>query len=190
MSFAQFRMKLSEQMLKYNPRNNHYAGDDKFWRYMQQHKLRRSSGLLNSSVDNLVDDNVLSNDGLTLQVFMRAQGLPRFCETLDEMTKHFSNIVKMDNGCKCEVCREKTIWRCGVCNKNVCTMNKRTWNGDKCVLTYHNEEFCGLARSDYKSIHSKSVDKWTPPDDAAIAWNARRLRRFLAEIKQGERDIA
>jgi hypothetical protein len=80
MSFAQFRKKLSEQMLKYNPRNNHYAGDDKFWRYTQQHKLRRSSGSLNSSVDNLVDDNVLSNDGLTLQVFMRARGLPCFCK--------------------------------------------------------------------------------------------------------------
>ena len=146
--------------------------------------------MLNSSVDNSVDDDVLSNDGLTLQVFMRAQGLPHFCKTLDKMTKHFSNIVKMNNGCNCEVCEEKTIWRCGVCNMNLCTMNKRTWNGTKGVLTYHNKEFFGLARSDYKSIHSKSVDKWTLPDDAAIAPNVRCVRWFLAEIKQGERGIA
>ena len=75
-------------------------------------------------------------------------------------------------------------------NRNLCTMDRRTWNGAKCVLRYHNEEFFGLARSDHKSIHGKSVDKWTPADDAAIARNARRVRRFRADIKQGERGIA
>ena len=79
MSFSEFRMKLSEQMLTYDPRKNRYAGDDKFRRYTQQHKLRRSSGSLNSGADDSVDDDVSSNDGLTLQVFMRARGLPRFC---------------------------------------------------------------------------------------------------------------
>jgi len=190
MSFSDFRMKLSEQMLTYDPHKNRYAGDDKFRRYTQQHKLRRSSGSQNSGADDSVDDDVSSNDGLTLQVFMRARGLPRFCKTLDEISNHFSSITKMNNGCKCEVCGEKTIWRCGICNRNLCTMDRRTWNGARCVLRYHNEEFFGLARSDYKSIHGKSVDKWTPPDDAAIARNARRVRRFCADIKQGERGIA
>ena len=39
MSFTHFRMKLSEQMLTYNPHHNHYAGHSKFCRYTQQHKL-------------------------------------------------------------------------------------------------------------------------------------------------------
>jgi len=123
MSFSEFRMKLSEQMLTYDPRKNRYAGDDKFRRYTQQHKLRRSSGSVNSGADDSVDDDVSSNDGLTLQVFMRARGLPRFCKTLDEISNHFSSITKMNNGCKCEVCGEKTIWRCGICNRNLCTMD-------------------------------------------------------------------
>ncbi len=30
MGFTEFRIKLSEQMLKYDPRDNHYPGDHKF----------------------------------------------------------------------------------------------------------------------------------------------------------------
>ncbi len=46
MTFTQFCMKLSEQMLTYDPHHNNYPGDSKFCRYTQHHKLRRStSGL-------------------------------------------------------------------------------------------------------------------------------------------------
>ncbi len=41
MSFSQFRLRLSEQMLFYDPRNNLYAGDKKFRRTTQMHKMRR-----------------------------------------------------------------------------------------------------------------------------------------------------
>ncbi len=41
MSFSQFQLKLSEQMMRYDPRDNSYAGDDKFSRSTQVHKLRR-----------------------------------------------------------------------------------------------------------------------------------------------------
>ena len=102
------------------------------------------------------------------------------------MNNHFLNIIKLNNAMKCEVCGEKTIWRCDICNKNVCTISKQTWNGAKCVHSFHNEEFFGLARSDFKSIHSKNIDLWTPPDTAAINRNARRIRRFLWELKESD----
>ncbi len=41
MSCSQFLLKLSEQMLGYDPRNNLYAGDNKFRRSTQVHKIRR-----------------------------------------------------------------------------------------------------------------------------------------------------
>ena len=47
-----------------------------------------------------------------------------------------------------------------------------------------NEEFYGLARSDFKSVHGKLIENWTPPDTAAINRNARRIRRFLFELKE------
>jgi hypothetical protein len=81
MGFTEFRIKLSEQMLKYDPRDNRYAGDHKFRRFTQHHKLRRGIGSANSVGTN--DDEVFSNDGLTLEVFKRARELPRFCTTVD-----------------------------------------------------------------------------------------------------------
>ena len=43
LNFEQFRMLLSEQMLKYEPQQNEYPGDDKFRSSTRQHKSRRSS---------------------------------------------------------------------------------------------------------------------------------------------------
>ncbi len=48
-------------MLKYYPRDNCYAGDDKFERFTQQHKPCWTFGSANS-VDTQ-EDEVLSNDG-------------------------------------------------------------------------------------------------------------------------------
>ncbi len=143
-------------MLTYNPCCNHYAGDSKFCQYTQQHKLQRNiSGQVS---DNLADDELMSNDGLMLQVFMGTRALPQFCNTLDQMQNHFFKNVKINNAATCEVCGEKTIQRCMVCNNNLCMVN-----GAKCVLMFHNEDFFGLARSDMKTVHGKNVETWIPP---------------------------
>ena len=111
-------------MLKYDPRDNCYAGDDKFQRFTQQHKLFRTLGSANS-VDTQ-EDEVLSNDGLTLEVFKRARELPHFCMTLEELNVHFCNVVKLNNASKCEVCGVKTIWKCTICWKKLCIMKRQT----------------------------------------------------------------
>jgi len=40
MSFSHLRLRLSEQMLQYDPHNDLYAGDEKFRRTTQMHKMR------------------------------------------------------------------------------------------------------------------------------------------------------
>jgi hypothetical protein len=40
MSFAEFRLKLSGQMLQYNPLDNKYAGDITFWDFLQSNQSR------------------------------------------------------------------------------------------------------------------------------------------------------
>ena len=178
MGFTEFQMRLSEQMLQYDPRDNRYAGDDKFRRFTQQHKIRRSGTSVNSA-----DDDVISNDGLTFDVFRRAvREMPRFCATVDQLNNHFRNIKKMNNAAICEVCGTKTIWKCTICCRSLCIMKGRGWNGAKCLMMYHNQDFYGLARGDYKTVHGKNVLGWTAPDDKAIARNARRVKRFLAEM--------
>lgn len=93
MGFMQFQMRLSEQMLQYDPRDNRYAGDDKFRQFTQQHKISGSGTSVNSA-----DDDVISNDGLTLDVFRRAvREMSRFCSTVDQLNNHFCNVKKMNN---------------------------------------------------------------------------------------------
>lgn len=93
MGFMQFQMRLSEQMLQYDPRDNRYAGDDEFRQFTQQHKISGSGTSVNSA-----DDDVISNDGLTLDVFRRAvREMSRFCSTVDQLNNHFCNVKKMNN---------------------------------------------------------------------------------------------
>ena len=50
-------------------------------------------------------------------------------------------------------------------------------------MTYHSENFYGLARSDYRTVHGKNVEGWTAPDDKAFERNDWRVKRFVAEIR-------
>jgi hypothetical protein len=65
-------------------------------------------------------------------------------------------------------------------------MNKRKWNGAKCAVLFHSEEFFGLARSDYNAVHGKDVNGWNAPDEQTIARNVRRIRGFVKEINDDE----
>jgi hypothetical protein len=44
MSFAEFRLKLSGQMLQYNPLDNKYAGDITFQDFLRSNQSRQSNG--------------------------------------------------------------------------------------------------------------------------------------------------
>ncbi len=50
-------------------------------------------------------------------------------------------------------------------------MDKRKWNGAKCAVLFHSEEFFGLAGSDYKAVHGKDVSRWKAPDNRTFARN-------------------
>ena len=65
-------------------------------------------------------------------------------------------------------------------------MDKRKWNGAKCAVLFHSEEFFGLARSDYKAMHGKDVSGQNIPDEGTIARIAWRIRFFLKEINDNE----
>ena len=68
LNFEQFRMILSEQMLKYNPQQNLYPGDDKFRLSTRQHKNRRSSD--SGKKDN--EDIAFAYCGLTVEKYNKA----------------------------------------------------------------------------------------------------------------------
>ncbi len=62
-------------------------------------------------------------------------------------------------------------------------MKRQTWNGGKCLSAYHNMNFYGLVRGDYRTVQGKNLEKWIVPDDKAIARNARYVKGFMARIR-------
>lgn len=134
MLFADFRLKLSEQMLTYDPQKNKYAGDSKFRDYTNNNK-RRWSALSIASEEKFPDIGV-TVDNL-------AQGClhGRFFDPGKQIQDHFENIQKTSNAGFCEVCGIKCYWKCKMYNKMMCVMPNRLWDCMKSAFRYHSEEF-------------------------------------------------
>ena len=181
LNFEQFRMLLSEQMLKYEPQQNEYPGDDKFRSSTRQHKSRRSS-----SNDKENGDLEFRNSGLNLEKYTKARSgeFPRLCNSTNEIAHHAANVVRTTNGKACEVCGRDSVWRCNICGKHLCTTTQRKWNGLKCFFAFHSHEFFGLARCDSRAVHGFSTASWEPPSEAVMKLNASRIRKLQDALKK------
>ena len=178
MKFRAFRLLLAKQMLQYNPSKGMYPGDDKLRAFTQKHKKRRSSGD-NDGVSKKVKmgkNNEVTE--VTYESFKQAIYAGRLCTTLEGLQEHFNSVVRTTNSETCEVCGKKTIWRCNLCNKSICTIEKRKWNGVKCMFTYHNPEFFGLARSE---CHEPK--EWEAPTPQVKEKNGRMIKRWMSNFK-------
>lgn len=189
MSFSQFRLRLSEQMLTYDPRNDMYPGDDKFRRSTQVHKARRKSSKDCSA------EELFPETGVTIKNLRAAK--ERICTNMEQAMNHFEAIKKATNAGACEVCGSSTYWRCVVCKKYMCLFNKRNWTGGKCAFLFHSEKYFGLSRSDYLDVVGKGryenggrknyedlkreLANWKPASDTAIERHARFIARLIAQ---------
>ena len=172
-------------MLEYDPRNNQYNEDNKLRLFTQNHKARRTIKDAMDTTEQL--DESFPESGLTIDSLRKGMMFPRFqCWLTSDLGNHLTSIVVTTSGLPCEVCGRKCLTKCQVCNKCMCTMDKRKWNGTKCAVLFHSEEFFGLARSDYNAVHGKDVNGWKAPDKGTIARNAQRIRGFVKEINDSE----
>ena len=53
---------------------------------------------------------------------------------------------------KCEMCGEMTTIKCGLCNKYMCLYKKEKFVEGQCVLTYHDDCFFGLSKTNSKNL--------------------------------------
>ena len=181
MSFAEFRLKLSGQMLQYNPLENKYAGDITFRDFSQSNRSRRSNGS-QATVETFPDT------GVTMDNMAIARMVGRFCDPTQAIRVHFQHIFKTNNPSYCEVCGEKCYYKCRLCNKTMCVMPGKRWEGARCAFMYHSEEFFGLSRSDYKDVQGKSdIKNWKPASEKVIKRNARYIARMKASAAEGGR---
>jgi hypothetical protein len=128
-------------------------------------------------------ESLYPEDWLTLANFKLARTFPRFqCKLASDFGRHLANIVVTTKSKPCEVCGRKCLTKCLICSKLMCTMDKRKWNGARCALLFHSEEFFGLARSDYQTVHGKEVSAWKPPSKQTTERNERRIKNFQNAI--------
>jgi hypothetical protein len=185
MSYTEFRMKLSKQMLEYDPKKNMYNEDDKQRSFTQNNKVRRSND--DNDMESCEQRELLyPEDGLTLANFKLARTFPRLqCKLASDFGRHLANIVVATNSKPCKVCGRKCLTKCFICGKLMCT-NQRKWNGARCDLLFHSDEFFGQARSDYQTVHGKEVIAWKPPSQQTIKRNERRITNFQNAINDKE----
>ncbi len=185
MSYSEFFMKLSKQILKYDTRNNQYNENNKLCLFTQNHKTRRPIKYAMDTCEQL--GKSFAESGLTIDNFRKGMMFPRLqCWLASDFGNHLASIVITTNGLPCEVCGKKCLTKCQLCNKCMCTMDKRRWNGAKCAVLFHGEEFFGLARSDIKAVHGKDVSGYRAPDKGTIARNVLCIRCFVMEINDNE----
>ena len=163
MTYRQFRLKLSLQMLTYNPTQRMYPNDELFRDATNQSKAKRK-------VREFVQG------GVNAENFQIAQ--KRLCGPLDELEVHIKSIQQHTWGSNCEVCGAKAYYKCGECNKFVCSPTTRG-DGKACHISLHNDSFFGLARCDSK-LHNRVVSRWKSPS----ATTRRRNKTLIENIKE------
>lgn len=171
MSFSEFRLVLSRQMLAYDPIERKYSGDDKFRENTKlRSKNRRNSS--NESKESYPDTGVTLEN---LEIARRS----RLCTSIPSLRMHFSNITKANNPKRCESCGQSCRYMCRICMKHMCTNPGKIWDGAQCAFNYHSEEFFGLSLSDYTTIQGNNdSSKWIPPTADTIARNMRYIERI------------
>ena len=112
--------------------------------------------------------------------------IPRLCGDLQYIRQHLARTNKTTNLVKCEVCGAKTSFKCTLCDKYVCVFNRKKWEGGGCALSYHDDSFFGLSKSDSLELYGQSKTDWTPPTKNKIKCNARRIETIKETILEEE----
>jgi hypothetical protein len=167
MTFLQFRMTLSEQMLQYDPKDQLYPGESntRFVTKMKKAKRKKPTA------------PTFARGGVILENFKKAKTAvgSRLCGSLDDLAAHMNSMRKTGNTSPCQVCGKGTAWKCDMCGEHMCVLNNRSFNGARCAIHYHNDSFFGLAKSDFKPLMNKAANQWVPPNPVQISRNAKHI---------------
>jgi hypothetical protein len=163
MTYRQFCLRLSEQMMAYDPRNMDYPGDSEYRLVTQQPKKRRRK-------NNHVLQDVPSLDVSTLA---EARRTGRVCSyDYKKFQEHMASVKQAKNAAECDICGKRTFWHCGICKVPNCILEERRFKGCSCMFNFHNERWLGLARSD-----SKNLAQWRAPTQKKQQQNARIVKQ-------------
>lgn len=204
LNFWQFREKLSEQMLDYDPLNRLYPGDQNMRVSTRQPTKNRRDGSETSrsipvrrgrgrpnhtrTIPVVAPIGRVTKEQFQLQSKRRASSTPgnpahsRLCGDLSHLQHHINSVVTAIKRPKvCQVCGENAYSKCGLCNVALHYFPKKGANvGAECFLHYHSDSFFGLAECDAPIVKKMKKD-WEFPTNAAMRGNATYIRGLVKQ---------
>ena len=87
------------------------------------------------------------------------------------------------------MCGKHTLFKCEICDKWLCVLNDRKWDGAQCAIHYHDDSFFGLSRSDHKDLYGAGKSDWVVPTQSKMRSNKNRvaaIKRKIEEEEEGE----
>ena len=170
MNFFQFRERLSEQMLSWSPSLREYPGDSNMRQATQQNKTRRAR----ISKKTEKGSDYITQRQYEKEIFSDKTKLPRICGDLKGLKKHIESRVYKKNGGACNICGKLAYTKCTICNVHLHFFPLKGDNANKsCFLDFHDENFLGLARKDYKKR-----SEWKPASKNRINNNMRHIKKL------------
>ena len=168
LSFYEFREKLSEQMLQYNPIRLKYPGDAQMRVVTSVSRANRGEKRKFALVD------------MTMFKKNKRFRTSRLSGDLSKLCHHIDSIEKLTKPLVCVWCGEKTYTCCTICKdentkkKIPLHYNARSGvgQGRKCFYHYHNDSMFGLGKNDYSKILGQCKGDWTLPNAADVGINS------------------
>jgi len=175
MSFYRFRERLSEQMLKYNPADKNYKGEEKYRANTQLNKKKRKA---KETAQPYVSKEQFKQE-------KRKGKKSRLCGDLTHIKHHYDSLTK-NNSRICAYCGEMgATFKCNICHDGDGVFlhgpTERQGHGD-CVFHWHDDLCFGLAKHDrLHLLHQKKSD-YEKPTAAEKRENANIIKDIISSL--------
>ena len=166
--FHRFREKLALQMLRYNPADNIYPGDENCRAFTKLPKQKRCKKPRLNSTASLPASSILQSSK------------KRLCGDLGQLNSHIALIQRLQkSGWLCGYCGEKCYQVCGICNTALHYHAPLDGMKVPCFFLYHDVGACGLARDDCQTMGTPKR-KFKVADERSVESNRKSMKRMIS----------
>ena len=165
MEFHEYRERLSQQGLEYDPSEQKYPGDKLMRVNTKKTKNGNNNDVTKMPGSNNRPKKSSKHKMITAEQLKEAKrGLKsRLCGDLTKISAHLRSETRVSNQV-CAFCGEISYTKCGICDaalhNNPSTGKCKGYN---CFLDYHSDVCFGLAKSDSHLLRKRKKD-WVSPD--------------------------
>ena len=149
-------------MLKYDPKNRNYPGNDYFRISRQQNRRKQWRAINFSSEFSLSDRYKVLIEQLTNTTIGKRNTPPRLCDSLSNLKKYYNTEVKSKHLHMCFVCSKPTYSRYSIYNASLYYLLQKGSNKKKYFFDYYNNGYFGLCKDNMSLVGKRSRNQKLP----------------------------